>query len=94
MLTTNNIYTTAYQLERKVQAFNKETPYTDWYKTYDVLYLDPIDNRFKMVQAWPAFSASGTVWTKSNSDVILDNDNIYLTLKHYEEQKEDENNPK
>jgi hypothetical protein len=93
MLTTNSIYTTAYQLERKVQAFNKEDSYTDWYKTYDVLYLDPIDNRFKIIQAWPAVSEKGIVWTKTNSDVILNSDNIYLTFKHYEEQKENENNP-
>lgn len=93
MLTTNSIYTTAYQLERKIQSFNGEDVLTDWYKTYDVLYLDPIDNKFKIIQAWPAFSASGTVWTKTNSDVILNSDNIYLTFKHYEEQKENENNP-
>jgi hypothetical protein len=99
MLTTNNIYTTAFQLERKIQSFNGEDGLTDWYQTYDVLYLDPIDNKFKIVQAWPSFSETGTIWTKIEKDIdtpdtiILNDNNIYLTLKHYEMQEKDENNP-
>jgi hypothetical protein len=93
---SKNIKNNALKLECDVDTWNEDDDGIEYLKTYDVLYLDPIDDKYKIVQAWPAYSEDKnfiphTVWTLCDSDVVLANARIAFKIKHYEKDKQKEN---
>lgn len=71
-----------YVLESNISKHNNGTTEIQWYKTHDVLYLDPKDNKYKIIQAWPAYSDNGDImWTEcSDDETILVNENIVFKI--------------
>ena len=89
---SKDIKNDALKLECDVNAWNEDDDGVVYLKTYDVLYLDPIDDKYKIVQAWPSYSEDNniiphTTWTLCNSDVVLANTRIAFKIKHYEKDK-------
>ena len=89
---SKDIKNDALKLECNVNAWNEDDDGVVYLKTYDVLYLDPIDDKYKIVQAWPSYSEDNniiphTTWTLCNSDIVLANTRIAFKIRHYEKDK-------
>lgn len=79
----------SFLLQADINTWNGEKNTIEYYKLYDVLYLDPGDDKYKIVQAWPAYSEKGhIIWTMNDDNTtILANTRIGLKIKHYEKKE-------